>query len=147
MLVKLKQARKSSAQVKSPLKRKRAQQIQHCRHMLAGRGRSPTETQQSTELKVQKKTQRHLICKNAGVQHKTYFTKKLALAMKTTIGLSWSQHRTQNRFLKQVSVTFDNESLEREERQVILSEYLTANTIDVEKRMSWRHKVLIVLKQ
>ena len=51
--------------------------------------------------------------------------------MKTTIGLSWSQHLTQKRFLKQAGVTFDNESLEREERQVILSEYLTANTIDV----------------
>ena len=75
--------------------------------------------------------QRHIICKNTGVQHKRYVTKKLALAMKTTIGLSWSQHRTQKRFLKQVDVTFDYESLEREEMQVILSEYLTAKTIDV----------------
>ena len=48
VLVKLKQARKSSAQVKSTLKRRRAQQIQRCRHVLAGRGRSAAENQQST---------------------------------------------------------------------------------------------------
>ena len=134
VLMKLKQARKSSNQVKSPLKRRRAQQIQCCRHVLAGRGRSATENQQSTELKVLKKTRRHVICRKAGVQHRTYMTKKLALAMKTTLGLSWSQHRTHKRYLREVGVNFDNESLERKERQAILSEYLKADTIDVIKK-------------
>ena len=58
-------------------------------------------------------------------------TKKLALAMKTTLGLSWSHHRTLKRFLREVGVNFDNESLESNDRQAILSEYVTADTIDM----------------
>ena len=77
----------------------------------AGRGRSAAENQQSTESKVLKKTRRHVICRKADVQHRTYATKKLALAMKTSLGLSWSQHRTQKRFLREVGVNFDNEQM------------------------------------
>ena len=41
------------------------------------------------------------ICAGAGIQQKSFLSKRVALAMKTSMKLTWAQHRIQKQFLSQ----------------------------------------------
>lgn len=123
VFMKLRKARKPSSEAKSPLKRKRAKQLERCRRLVSGRGRLSTQQQQSSELKILKGKSKFSVCRNAGVVHKTSLSKKVSLAMKTSMGISWRQHRAQKRFLKRIGVQFESEKKEREVRDNITDKF------------------------
>ena len=109
ILKRLIKPRKLSTEIKSPLKRRRAKEMSDFRACIAGGDVESQQLQQSSELKVLPKSSRLNVCSKAGVKQKSYLNKKVALAMKTSLGLSWSQHRQQKRFLsKMIGVQCEN---------------------------------------
>ena len=93
LLKRIVKPRKESANVLSPLKRRIARQIASYRVAIAGKSKDSHSAQQSSELKVLSKNSKFKICSNAGVKQNSFLSKRVALAMKTSLGLSWNQHR------------------------------------------------------
>ena len=73
--------RKESANVSSPLKRRRARQIASYRVAVAGKSKDSHSAQQSSELKVLSKNSKLKICSNAGVKQKSFLSKRVALEL------------------------------------------------------------------
>ena len=73
----------------------------------------------STEQKYEK--QRHFflmkLLEEAGCKKTVFLSSKKALAMRTSIGLSWTQHRKQSKFLRKISVKFEGEKLKQRKTQ------------------------------
>ncbi len=79
-------------------------------------GTSGILCQQSSELKTLSKETKLRVCASAGVKQKAKLTAWHQLAMKSKLQLTWSQARSQKRFLKEVGVEYDSEMKERKLR-------------------------------
>ena len=73
--------------------------------------------------------------------------KRVALAIKTSLGLSWTQHRLQKRILrKEMGLTFEGEAKERQEKNKMLAGNLKEDKISaVEKKMRTKTKKISLL--
>ena len=128
-------ARKSSLDVASPLKRKRAREVATYRSAIAGTNEDSQHIQQSSELKVLSKKQRVNVCSKAGISNKSYMSKRVSLAMKTALRLSWNQHRKQKQYLsKFAGVKCEGEKKERVERKRILGDHLKVKMLKVKEK-------------
>ena len=115
-------ARKKSNLAPSPLQRKRIKQLSGVRNFIAGIGSEAHHTQQSSELKLLGYKAKVNVCRKAGIQPRNFMTKRVALAIKTSLGLSWTHHRLQKRILsKEVGLTFEGEAKERREKNKMLT--------------------------
>ena len=132
--MKVRQPRKPSNKASSPLKKKRARLLEKCRHLLSGRGRMAAIEQQSSELRLMKKKKRTLVFKKTGLKTNAIVDRNLSLAMKSTMGISWAQHRSQKRFLKSVGISFDCEKWERHERDKITNGIFTSEIVTVKEK-------------
>ena len=88
-----------------------------------------SDVQQSAELRRLKRKSRIAVCAKAGVQHRTFLTKRVSLAMKANLHLTWNQLRKQKRFLRSVSVQFQSEKSEREVQKDILQDNLVGKMV------------------
>ena len=105
------------------------------RSLVAGPGISSSRKQQISELKIVPKKSCIEICAGAGVQQKSFLSKRVALAMKTSMKLTWAQHRIQKRFLSQsLGVKCESESKIRSDRKSLLSDHLTTKMIKVKEK-------------
>ena len=108
-----------SADAKSPLKKRRSRLVDKFRSMAAGNGES-SKIQQSTEIKSLSKETKMEICERAGITQKVEMTCADQVAMKTSLGLSWTQSRAIKRYWQSAQVTYASEREERKEREKIL---------------------------
>ena len=77
--------------VRTPTKKKRAQLIHKVRQQVAGPSKPSTDAQQVSELNLLPITTRHEVTSKAGIKERASVTTEAALAMKETVGLTWSQ--------------------------------------------------------
>ena len=142
-------ARKKSNLAPSPLKRKRAKQLSGVRNFIAGIGSEAHHTQQSSELKLLGHKAKVNVCGKAGIQPRNFMTKRVALAIKTSLGLSWTQHCLQKRILrKEVGLTFEGEAKERQERNKMLAGNLKEDKISaVVKNESKEKKISLLISR
>ena len=112
-LRKIIKARKKSNLAPSPLKRKKVKQLSGVRNFIAGIGSEAHHTQQSSELNLLGHKAKVNVCGTN--QPRNFMTKRVALAINTSLGLSWTQHCLQKRILrKEVGLTFEGEAKERQ---------------------------------
>ena len=79
--------------------------------------------QQSVELKCRPRNVRRDICAMAGIQ-RSVATKKVNLAMKTSLHLTWGQLKKQKRFLRSIGVEVECEQSDRDEQQRLIGDHL-----------------------
>ena len=122
-------ARKQSNTASLSIRKRRAGQLGKFRQLISGHSAKAQELQQAIELSLLTKNTRVCVCANAGVQHRTFINKRVSLAMKTSLNLTWSQMRKQKRYLKTMGVSYESEKSERSEQQNILQDCVTAETV------------------
>ena len=71
----------------------------------------------STEQKYEKQRNLIKLLEDAGYKKTVFLSSKKALAMRTSTGLSWTQHRKQSKFLRKISVKFEGEKLKQRKTQ------------------------------
>lgn len=121
-LHKIRKARKTTFVASTPLKKRRARDMAKLRNVVSGA--SGQDIQQGAELKMLSSSTRQQICKMAGVHQRSIVSKKVCLAMKTSLHLTWGQMRKQTKFLKAAGVKIDGEKANRMERDRILGDHL-----------------------
>ena len=100
------------------------------RSNVAGKDVESRQSQQASELKILPKKSKLNICHESGVRQRSYLSNKVALAIKTVTGMSWTQHRLHQRFLREkVGVTCDGEAKARQERKRLLADHLCSKVI------------------
>ena len=140
VLKKLVKARKSSLDVSSPLKRKRAREVATYRSAIAGNTEESQNSQQTSELKALTRNQRLNICSRAGIRNKSFMSKRISLALKTVLRLSWNQHRKQKQYLtKFAGIKYESEKKERAERKVMLGDHLQLKKMKVKENNDTAH--------
>ena len=145
-LRKIIKARKKSNLAPSPLKGKRAKPLPGVRNFIAGIGSEAHHTQQSSELKLFGHKAKVNVCGKAGIQPRNFMTKRVALAIKTSLGLSWTQHRLQKCILKkEVVLPFEGEAKERQERNKMLAGNLKEDKISAVEKMRAKTKKISLL--
>ena len=118
--VKVVKPRKHRIMSSSPLKKKRARAINKIRCFYAGKDSG--QCQQTAELKSLSKRSRLNICHNAGVTQKAKISAQMMLAMKTALGLTTNQMRTQRRHLLSCGVSCAPEKEEQSESNKLLGD-------------------------
>ncbi|RUS68777.1 hypothetical protein EGW08_023462 [Elysia chlorotica] len=78
-----------------------------------GKKKELVEHYQVTELKLLPMTARRAVTSRAGIKERVSMTTEAALAMKESVGLTWSQLRTQRKFLKASGLTLPHEQRKR----------------------------------
>ena len=83
---------------------------------VAGKDVESRHILQASELKILSHKSKLNICHKSGVKQRSYLSNKVALAIKTVTGMSWTQDRLHQRFLREkVGVTCDGEAKARGE--------------------------------
>ena len=117
------------------MKRRRAKEISQYRSLIAGQDVESHQKQQASELRRIPKKCRLDICARAGVKQKSFLSKRVALAMKTSLNLTWSQHHMQKRLLSQaLGVQCESEKSLRDERKFLLSGHLSTVMIKAKEK-------------
>ena len=110
----------------STLKRKRVNIMGRFRSKVAGKDVESRHIQQKSELKILSRKSKLNICHKSGVKQRSYLSNKVALAIKTVTGMSWTQHRLHQRFLREAKA--------REERKHFLADHLCSKVIQAKER-------------
>ena len=122
------QPRKTSSLANSPLRKKRSKVLDKLRTDISGSSLDDSIMQQSSEIKTKSKQAQQKILESAGCKKAT-LTSKQGSAMRTQLGMTWSQYRSQKKFLKSVGVEFSSERKERQEqKQAMFGEVHVENT-------------------
>ena len=75
------------------------------------------------------------ICAGAKIQQKSLLSKRVALAMKISLKLTWAKHKMQNRFLSQsLGVQCESESKLRSERKSLPSDHQERKLINAKEK-------------
>ena len=83
---------------------------------MEGKDVKSCQIQQASELEILSQKSRFNIYHKSGVKQMIYLSNKVALAIKAVIGRQWTQHRLQQRFVREkVGVTCDGETKTRED--------------------------------
>ena len=122
--------RKDSKVVRTPTKKKRAQLIHRVRQQVAGPSKASTDAQQVSELNLLPITTRREVTSKAGIKERASMTTEAALAMKETVGLTWSQLRIQRKFLKSSGLTLPSEKKKRKYGKQLISKYIRLDSKD-----------------
>ena len=125
-------ARKRSSIIHSPLKRKRARLLDRGRKYLSGE--DCTAAQMSSELKRIPIKKRITICARAGVKRGAHISKHLALAIKSHVGLSWNQRRRLQHMLREIGISQENETAQRQVKRSLLGNHIDGKMINFEFR-------------
>ena len=128
LLHKVTKAKKASSDVRSPLRRRRAKEIEDFRKIAAGK--QGISSQLSSELKRVPTARRALICDKAGIKQKAHLSTKLGLAMKSYVGLTYRQQRRMRHIIKTVGVTQANENEQRKEKKILIGDHLQVTMTD-----------------
>ena len=99
--------------------------------MVAGSGSPSTIIQQSEEIRILPHHKKRKLCEKAGLDPKRIATKRVNLAMKASLHLSWSQCRIQKRFLRSLGIQVHSEKLDRQEQHTLIGDHLQGEMIDV----------------
>ncbi len=121
---------RKSADVKSPLKKRRAKVVEKvCRQMTGGD--EETEIKQYAKLyKRMPATKKDKLFHLTGCKRKVVVNRKTGLAMKSLCGLTTMQYRLQRKILRKSGITFASECSEQKE----LQEHIVQDSIVVEDR-------------
>ena len=122
--------RKESNVVKTPTKKKRAKIARDTRQLVAGPSKGSAEAQHVSELKLLPMQTRREVTSKAGIREKTSMAPEAALAMKETVGLTWSQMRAQRPFLKAHGLTLPNETKKRAYGKQLVSKFVKVESKD-----------------
>ncbi|GFO15139.1 nrag8 protein [Plakobranchus ocellatus] len=124
-LIKITNKRKSSKDATSSTKRKRSQQIKTVREAVAGTSKQTIQTQHVHELQRLQNPVRRKIFKEAGLESTVHIDKHKSLAMKVSVGLTYSQQREIRRVLKESGVTMAHEGAERKVMNELVGDDVT----------------------
>ena len=125
VLQKLVVARKPSSKVNSPLRRKRAKQLEKTRQLVSKKTESDILLQKASELKrIQPKAKRKLNSM-LGLTRRA-FSAQETLAMKETMNITYHQLRLQTRFLKTIRTHLPNKHAVR-----AVHKNISAGNIDI----------------
>ena len=129
ILKKIIKPRKDSIAARTPTKRRRAKMINLIRGQVAGGSKPANDRQHVTELKQLSPDTRHAIGKALKVREGVKMQVETTLAMKETVGLTWSQLRVQRRFLKDNGIRLPHEGIKRK-----YSKSLIGNFVKVDRK-------------
>ena len=105
------------------------------RSNVTGKDVESRQIHQASELKILSQKSKLNICNKSSVKQRSYLSDKMALAIKTVTGMSWTQHRLHQRFLcEKVGVTCDGEAKAREEQKCLLPCHLCSKVIQAKGR-------------
>ena len=93
------------------------------RQQVAGPSKASSNAQQVSELNLLPITTRREVTSQAGIKERASMTTEAALAMKETVGLTWSQLRIQRKFLKSSCLTLPSEKKKRKYGKQLISIY------------------------
>ena len=108
VLKKIVKPRKSSGLAGSPLRKKRAKQMENLREQLSGTSVDDTIRQQRTEVKLIRKNKRKKILDSAGYRQ-PYVSAKEAVRNRARLALSLAKHRQYRQMMKKAGVKLDSE--------------------------------------
>ena len=100
--------------------------------IVSGQCTQSVHEQQTAELKALRKKTRISVCGKAGIQHRTFISKRVSLAMKSHLRLTWNQLRKQKCFLRKAGVQFESEKMERKEQIEILRDNLKGKLVSLQ---------------
>ena len=89
-----------------------------------------SEKQQAHELKTRDKKTQNEICKTAGIAGNVKIPASYSLALKSEVGLNFSEFRRTKRCLKPLGIHFENEQKEREIREDILKNRFSSGYLE-----------------
>ena len=101
---------------------------------ISGNCGESSEIQQSQELGILPKKKRELVCAKAGIRNRTFVSRRVSLAIKSHVQLTWNQMRKQKRYFRSVGVEFESEKSEREEQRSVLGDHLVGELIKMEEK-------------
>lgn len=135
VLKKLIKPRKPTSDAKAKVVRQRAATMNKLRDSLSGGDTESCNQQQAAELKKFSLHTRENICSMAGIKSKKLcINAKKTLAMKTHVGISWSQLRKTKKFLRQAGIKFENEMNERTAKKEIIGDDLIGEMITLKEK-------------
>ncbi|KAK3747940.1 hypothetical protein RRG08_041777 [Elysia crispata] len=142
VLQKLVVARKPSSKVNSPLRRKRAKQLEKTRQLVSRKTESEFLLQKASELKRMQPKAKRKLNSMLGLMRRE-FSAQETLAMKETMNITYHQLRLQTRFLKTIGTHLPNEHAIR-----AVHKNISAGNIDIklkafEDSKSVRHHKLL----
>ena len=132
VLTKLTKARKPSSSSDSPLKRRRARELNKTARRIIS-GEDDTLSQMSSELKRLDKEERQEVCGAAGLKP-ARITADMGLALKSDMNISWAQRDKMQRFLKEIGVEQDNKMKQRNRKNELLGDHLISKMVNFEFR-------------
>ncbi|GFS05270.1 NRAG8 protein, partial [Elysia marginata] len=124
-VIKITSNRKSTAKASASTKRKRSQEIETAREMVAGTSKQALHTQQTNELNRLSKPVRREVFKDTGLESTVHIDEQKSLAMKVNVGLTYSQQREMRRVLKGCGVTIANEHAEQKAESELIGNDVT----------------------
>ncbi|GFR85064.1 amine oxidase [Elysia marginata] len=124
-VMKITSNRKSTAKASASTKRKRSQEIETAREMVAGTSKQALHTQQTDELNRLSKPVRREVFKDTGLECTVHIDEQKSLAMKVNVGLTYSQQRGMRHVLKGCGVTIANERAERKAASELIGNDVT----------------------
>ncbi|GFN91215.1 hypothetical protein PoB_001772100 [Plakobranchus ocellatus] len=98
------------------------------REQIAGPSKTSSDVQRVSELKLLPITDRREISGKASVKEKTGMSIESAIAIKETVGLTWSQLRTQRKFLKEFGLNLPNEARQRRRGKQLIAKYINVES-------------------
>jgi len=119
VLKKTVKARKASRVVSSPVRKRRNIIMEKVRLDLSGGTTADEAMQQGYEIRKAKKQKKQVLLEEAGYKKTAFISSKDALALRTSVGLSYSQTRKLHRFVKKRGVKIESERKQREVQQDI----------------------------
>ncbi|GFR65653.1 immune-associated nucleotide-binding protein 5 [Elysia marginata] len=117
--------RKFSTNASTSTKRKRSQQIETARELVAGTSKQALHTQHTHELNRLSKPVHREVFKDTGLESTVHIDEQKSLAMKVNAGLTYSQQREMRRVLKGCGVTIANERAERKAASELIGDDVT----------------------
>ena len=126
MFQKIVRPRKSSTVASSPVRGKRKLPVNKYQLDLSGGTHEDENKQHGTEIRKARKCIKMKLLEEAGYKKTVLLSSKKALAMRTPIGLSWTQHRKQSKFLRKIGMKFEGEKKQRQtQKDIQLAEIKT----------------------
>ena len=111
--------RKKSSLAGSPLRKKRANMMEKIRLDVSGNSKEDALRQQGAELKKTTKLQKQSVLKSAGIKQ-PFISRKLGLAWRTGLGLSWNRHRRQRQLCRRLGIQLESEKAERDYQKELM---------------------------